>query len=82
MIKSNILTHGTADGLQYSPGVIFVSNLQIIEALCQLVEMQSRVISMLAKDLEQMRELTEAETAMIAKVKEDYTAILGSGEDF
>ena len=57
-----------------------MSNLQLIEALCQLVELQSKAISMLAMELEQMRNLTDAEAEIIERAKADYSAILGSEE--
>jgi len=57
-----------------------MSNLQIIEALCQLVETQSKVITMLAVELHQMRELTDAESQMIESTRQRYSAILGANE--
>lgn len=57
-----------------------MSNLQIIEALCKLVEMQSGVISMLAMELQHERNLTEAEAEVIESARQRYSAIIGADE--
>jgi len=57
-----------------------MSNLQMIEMLCNLVEQQSKVISHFAMQLERSRNLTEAEQQMIDATKRKYTAILGDEE--
>jgi hypothetical protein len=57
-----------------------MSNLQLIEALCALVEMQSGIIKELAETMEQARCLSEAERAGIEAAREEYTRILGAGE--
>lgn len=57
-----------------------MSNLQLIEALCNLVESQNRVIRSLATSLEQERTLSEAERGDIKAVEDEYTAILGADE--
>ena len=54
-----------------------MTNLQMIETLCSLVEQQSKVISHFAMQLERSRNLTEAEQQMIDAAKQTYTAILG-----
>lgn len=57
-----------------------MSNLQLIEALCSLVEMQAKVIQELAATMEQARCLSDAERAEIEAAREEYTRILGAGE--
>ena len=57
-----------------------MSNLQMIEMLCNLVEQQSKVISHFAMQLERSRNLTEAEQKMIDSTKQKYAAILGDEE--
>lgn len=57
-----------------------MSNLQMIEMLCNLVEQQAKVISHFAMQLERSRNLTEAEQQMIDTTKQKYTAILGDEE--
>lgn len=57
-----------------------MSNLQMIEMLCNLVEQQSKVISHFAMQLERSRNLTEAERQMVDATKQKYAAILGDEE--
>lgn len=57
-----------------------MSNLQLIEALCELVEKQSAIIRELAASMEQARCLSEAERAEIEAVRKRYSEILGAGE--
>lgn len=57
-----------------------MTNLQMIETLCSLVEQQSKVISHLAMQLERARNLTDAERQMVDAAKQKYTAILGDEE--
>ena len=57
-----------------------MTNLQLIEALCGLVEMQSVIIRELATTMEQARCLSDAERAEIEAVRKRYTDILGTGE--
>lgn len=57
-----------------------MSNLQLIEALCKLVELMGEIIRQLAVEIEQYRALTEAEKDLLAEVDGKFTAILGSGE--
>ena len=57
-----------------------MSNLQLIEALCRLVEQQSGIIRDLATALEQERSLSNAEREAVRAASERYTEILGSGE--
>lgn len=57
-----------------------MSNLQMIEMLCSLVEQQSQVIRCLATELEQQRALSDAERTMVEETKDKYSAILGTDE--
>lgn len=57
-----------------------LSNLQIIEALCNLVEQQSQLIRELAFALETADCLTVEEQRAVAETQRIYSAILGSGE--
>lgn len=57
-----------------------MSNLQLIEELCDLVERQARVIRSLATSLEQERTLSEAEKGDIKAVEDKYTTILDADE--
>lgn len=57
-----------------------MSNLQMIEMLCNLVERQSSVIHHLAMELEQARCLTEAEQEMVTGTRNEYSKILGANE--
>lgn len=57
-----------------------VSNLQLIEALCCLVEQQSGIIRDLATALEQERSLSEAEREAVRSAGERYREIFGAGE--
>lgn len=57
-----------------------MSNLEMIEKLCSLVEHQASVIHHLSVQLVEARCLTEAEQQMIDAAKNEYTAFLGAGE--
>ena len=57
-----------------------MSNLQLIEALCHLVEQQSDIIRSLATALEQERSLSKAEREAVKSAGEKYKEILGAGE--
>lgn len=57
-----------------------MSNLQMIEMLCSLVERQASVIYHLAMELEQARCLSEAEQEMVAGSQREYSRILGADE--
>lgn len=57
-----------------------MSNLQLIEALCKLVEYQSEIIHSLAAALEQQRAISETEAELLASAEAQYSAILGSNE--
>lgn len=57
-----------------------MSNLQIIEALCQLVELQNRLIHELSVRLAEQGAYTEAQKAMVQVAKDAYQNILGADE--
>ena len=57
-----------------------MSNLELIETLCDLVERQNDAIRQLAVALENCRQLTESEVRMCESVERDYAAIIGSDE--
>lgn len=57
-----------------------MSNLQIIEALCNLVEKQSTLIHRLSLEMENMQCLSDADRAEVADTRMTYSAILGADE--
>lgn len=57
-----------------------MSNLQIIEMLCNLAEQQADVIHRLAIELEQARNLSEAEQDMVSNAQREYANVLGANE--
>lgn len=57
-----------------------MSNLQIIEELCKLVEQQSQLIRKLTFSLEEANCLTEEERRAARETQEAYSAILGADE--
>lgn len=57
-----------------------MSNLKLIEMLCELVEEQGRLIRYLATELEHQRNLTEAETQMVSGASLKYAMIIGADE--
>ena len=57
-----------------------MSNLEIIEGLCQLAEGAIKVIGELAAALEQERALTDAEREAVADVNARYRGIIGAEE--
>ena len=57
-----------------------MSNLQIIEGLCQVVETQARIISQAAARLREVEALDAALAEQIEASERDYTRILGAGE--
>ena len=57
-----------------------MSNLQIIEALCKLVELMANIIEKQAAEIEQFRCLTDAEREELESLDAQYTAIIGSNE--
>lgn len=57
-----------------------MSNLQIIEMLCALVERQASIIRHLVMELEQARCLSDAERQMVNGAEHEYSAVLGTDE--
>ena len=57
-----------------------MSNLQLIEALCGLVEDYSRIVRRLAAKLEQINALDEAEKTEINATLERYSKTIGANE--
>lgn len=57
-----------------------MSNLQIIEMLCGLVEEQSKVIRHLSIELSNARDLSDAEMQMVQSTRQKYSDILGADE--
>ena len=57
-----------------------MSNLQIIEALCNLVEQQSMLICKLTASLEEVSCLTEEERRTAQELRNKYSSILGADE--
>ena len=57
-----------------------MSNLQIIEALCNLVEQQSMLICKLTASLEEVNCLTAEERRTAQELRNKYSAILGADE--
>lgn len=57
-----------------------MSNLQMIEMLCALVEEQAKAIRHLSMELAHARNLTEAETKMVEHSLDQYARILSADE--
>lgn len=57
-----------------------MTNLQMIETLCALVERQAKVIRHFAMELERSRNLTESEQQMVDTTRKEYSAIIGDEE--
>lgn len=57
-----------------------MSNLEVIEALCDLVNQQLTLIHHLVVQLAEARSLTDAEQQMIEDTKAEYSALLGADE--
>lgn len=55
-----------------------MSNLQMVESLCTLVEEQAKVIRYLSMELAHARNLSEAEKRMFESVNSEYAEIVGS----
>lgn len=54
-----------------------MSNLQMVEALCTLVEEQAKVIRYLSMELAHARNLSEAEKRALESVNSEYAEIIG-----
>ncbi len=57
-----------------------ISNLKLIEALCEVVEQLVVVVKRLADKLEQVNALDDAERQAVANSLEQYRAVLGTDE--
>ena len=57
-----------------------MSNLELIEALYNLVEQQAIVIRRLARALTEANAYTEAQKTMVEQARKEYGRILGAGE--
>lgn len=57
-----------------------MTNLQIIEALCDLCDQQNKIIRRLAEALEQVDCLQESDQKLIEQSKDVYSMLLGDGE--
>lgn len=57
-----------------------MSNLELIEKLCAVVELQSSIIRNLASDLQQLEALSEENRRLVEESRSQYTAILGADE--
>ena len=57
-----------------------MSNLQLIEELCYLVERLIRIVRKLADQLAQAKALDEADRQEVVEVSQMFSTILGTGE--
>lgn len=57
-----------------------VSNLQLVESLCYIVERQAALIRNLATELEQERNLSDAEKIAVDCLDAECAAIIGTDE--
>lgn len=57
-----------------------MTNLQMIETLCSLVEQQSEIIRHLSTELAHARNLTFTEVQMVTDSRKRYSEILGDEE--
>lgn len=57
-----------------------MSNLEMIETLCAIVELQSTIIRRLSSELQQLDALSDEDRKMVEKSKQQYAAFLGSEE--
>lgn len=57
-----------------------MSNLELIERLCEIVEDQADVVRCLALSLAECRQMTEAEREMTERVERAYREVLGADE--
>lgn len=55
-----------------------MSNLQMVEALCTMVEEQAKVIRYLSMELAHARNLSEAEKRTLESVNSEYSEVIGS----
>lgn len=57
-----------------------MSNLELIEKLCEVVEMQSSIIRTLSSELQQLNSLSDENKRMVEISRQRYSAILGADE--
>lgn len=57
-----------------------MSNLEMIEKLCSVVEMQSTIIRKLSSELQQLDALSDENQKMVGTAKQMYVDILGADE--
>lgn len=57
-----------------------MSNLEMIENLCTIVELQSTIIRRLSSELQQLDALSDGDRMLVEKSTKQYTALLGSDE--
>jgi len=57
-----------------------MSNLQLIEELCYLVERQIRLVRNLSEKLAQVESLDDAEREAVKGVEDAYSRIIGADE--
>ena len=57
-----------------------MTNLQMIEALCRLIEEETKLLLKLAARLEEINAVTEAEKEAVEAVRKEYVNVLGHDE--
>lgn len=57
-----------------------MSNLEMIETLCGIVEEETALLCKLAMRLEEVGAITEAEKEAVEAARRKYTELLGCGE--
>lgn len=57
-----------------------MSNLELIEKLCAVVEMQSAIIRKLSSELQQLDALSDENRQLVDESKKRYSEILGADE--
>lgn len=57
-----------------------MSNLELIEKLCAVVELQSSIIRMLSSELQQLDALSDENRRLVEESRQRYSAILGADE--
>jgi hypothetical protein len=55
-----------------------MTNLQLVEALCRIIEEESRLLSVLYSRLSELDGVTEADLAQITALEAEYNAVMGS----
>lgn len=57
-----------------------MSNLELIEKLCAVVELQSSIIRMLSSELQQLDALSDENRRLVEESRQRYSSILGADE--